>query len=57
MALWSQVLIGVWVLLSPWLLGVSGISILMWSNLAAGLALILMGVWRIFDGSAVRSEK
>jgi hypothetical protein len=57
MALWFQVIVGLWVLLSPWFLGVSGISVLMWSNLAAGLALIIMGVWRIFESPAVSSEK
>jgi hypothetical protein len=57
MALWFQVIVGLWVLLSPWLLGVSGISILMWSNLAAGLALIITGVWRIFESAAPQSSE
>ena len=41
--------IGVWVLVSPWVLGISGVRVVVWSNLAAGLALILVNLWIIFS--------
>jgi hypothetical protein len=43
-----HIVIGVWVLLSPWFLGWSGIPVIMWSNLLAGVLVIILGVWQIF---------
>ncbi|MBI4085323.1 MAG: SPW repeat protein [Candidatus Liptonbacteria bacterium] len=43
-----QLAIGIWILISPWLLGFYNISIMMWSNLIAGIILILVNVWAIF---------
>jgi len=45
---WVALLIGVWILASPWLLGFADISLMKWSNLAAGTAIILMNAWEIF---------
>ena len=50
---WIILAIGIWILLSPWLLGVSGVAIIMWSNLLVGLILILMNLWQIFDRPGV----
>jgi hypothetical protein len=35
-------------MLSPWLLGFQSISVMMWSNLLAGIALVLAGLWEIY---------
>ena len=43
-----QLAVGIWILVSPWLLGFSSISIMMWSNLIAGVVLVLINVWAIF---------
>jgi len=51
-----QLVIGIWILISPWLLGFSSISIMTWSNLIAGMILILINIWAIF-GEAVPEEK
>jgi hypothetical protein len=45
---WWELALGVWVMLSPWLLGFSGISVMMWGNLLAGLAIVLVNIWQIF---------
>ncbi|HUX35809.1 MAG TPA: SPW repeat protein [Candidatus Paceibacterota bacterium] len=45
---YTQLVLGIWILLSPWLLGFSSISIMTWSNLLAGIILILTSVWAIF---------
>ncbi|MBI4085892.1 MAG: SPW repeat protein [Candidatus Liptonbacteria bacterium] len=45
---WIQLAIGVWILVSPWILGFSSISIMMWSNLIVGMILILVNIWIIF---------
>ena len=48
---WIQFGIGAWVFLSPWLLGFSSVSIMKWSNSAAGAALILINLWIIFGSN------
>jgi hypothetical protein len=54
---WTQLIIGAWVLVSPWLLGFSSISIMKWSNMLCGLALILINVWLMYGkSSAVKDE-
>lgn len=45
---YTQLVLGIWILLSPWLLGFSSISIMTWGNLIAGIILILTSVWAIF---------
>ena len=45
---WITIALGTWVMLSPWLLGVSGVAVIMWSNLLAGLTLIIMNLWLIY---------
>lgn len=55
---YAQLVLGIWILLSPWLLGFSSISIMTWSNLIVGIILILINVWAIFgeaDGNTERS--
>lgn len=51
---WVRLGLGVWVLFSPWLLGLSQIPVIMWSNLVAGVTLILMSLWRIFGETPER---
>jgi threonine/homoserine/homoserine lactone efflux protein len=44
-----EIVVGAWILLSPWLLGFSNISVMRWSNVLFGLALLLVGVWTISE--------
>ena len=52
-----QLVLGIWILLSPWLLGFSSISIMTWSNLIAGIIIILINVWAIFGEAAELPEE
>jgi len=45
---WTQLVLGVWIALSPWILGFSSITVMKWSNSAVGLVLILINIWEIF---------
>ena len=45
---WVQLILGGWILISPWLLGFSGITIMTWSNVIVGVALVLVNLWSIF---------
>jgi hypothetical protein len=42
---WIPIVLGAWVLVSPWLLGFSDISLAKWSNVLCGLVLIIAGAW------------
>ena len=49
---WIMVAVGVWAMISPWVLGFSSISVARWNSLIIGLAVVLVNVWIIF-GDAV----
>ena len=46
---WVQFSIGFWIMVSPWLLGFSEISLAKWSNVLCSLAIILMSVWTMVE--------
>lgn len=48
MLLWLQTVMGLWVLLSPWILGFGDISLAKWSSILSGLIIFLVGVWNIY---------
>jgi hypothetical protein len=50
---WIQLVLGLWILVSPWVLDFSSISIMKWSNVIVGLCIVLMNVWVIFGGKEV----
>lgn len=41
---WVTLIIGLWVMVSPWVLGFSEIELAKWSNVIFGLALVIIGV-------------
>ncbi len=45
---WTQLALGLWIILSPWFLGFSSITVMKWSNLIAGTVIFLINVWIIF---------
>jgi hypothetical protein len=45
---WTQGVIGVWILLSPWLLGFASVSLAKWSCALCGMAFVLVNAWRLF---------
>lgn len=53
---YSQLVLGIWIFLSPWILGFSSISIMTWSNLIVGMIIILINVWAIFEEAAELPE-
>ncbi len=45
---WIVFLLGLWVLVSPWILGFSTYTLAMWSNVVAGVLIIIIALWKIF---------
>lgn len=45
---WIQIGLGVWLILSPWLLEFSSVSVMKWNNIGVGTVLVLLNVWIVF---------
>lgn len=45
---WTGFVIGIWLIVSPWILGFSGISLVKWDSVFIGLILTLVFGWEIF---------
>jgi len=43
-----QIIIGIWILISPWLLGFSSFSLARWSNVIVGAVTAILGLWGMF---------
>lgn len=44
---WAELVLGVWVIASPWIFGFAG-TLGLWSNVVAGTVLAVLAIWRIF---------
>ncbi len=42
---WIFVGLGVWVLISPWVLGFSALNLALGNNVLAGIAIIILAFW------------
>lgn len=42
------VVLGIWIVISPWVLGFASFAPALWSNIAVGAAVALLGFWQIF---------
>jgi hypothetical protein len=45
---WTELIIGIIMIASPWVLGFSDISLAKWCNVLIGLLLMLISAWMIF---------
>jgi hypothetical protein len=42
---WANALLGIWVIISPWILGFSGKAQPTWNNVIVGIAITILAVW------------
>lgn len=42
---WALIVIGVWLLLAPWLLGFSELNLAAWNSIMAGALVIVFTLW------------
>ncbi|MEK7634413.1 MAG: SPW repeat protein [Patescibacteria group bacterium] len=47
---WVILVLGLWVLISPWILGFSAFAPAMWSNVVVGVLIIICSLWNLFGG-------
>ena len=52
---WTQLIIGIWLIISPWILGFSSITLMKWGNIVVGLLLVLINIWTIFGRTPASS--
>jgi len=45
---WANVVLGVWMIISPFVLGFSGVVTAMWHNVIAGIVLVVLSWSRVF---------
>lgn len=45
---WTMLAIGLMMIISPWVLGFSDISLAKWCNILLGLVLAIASAWKIF---------
>jgi hypothetical protein len=49
---WTEIIVGIIMIISPWVLGFSDISLAKWCNVLIGLLLVLMGARGMFGEQA-----
>jgi hypothetical protein len=49
---WTELVIGIILITSPWILGFSDISLAKWCNIVLGLVLVIINAWMIFGNAA-----
>jgi hypothetical protein len=49
---WTEFVIGIILIISPWVFGFSDISVAKWCNVLLGLLLALIAAWEVFGHSA-----
>lgn len=42
---WLNVLFGAWLVVSPWILGFTGVAAAMWTAIIVGLAVLILAIW------------
>ena len=54
---WTELVIGIIIIISPWVFGFSDISVAKWCNVLLGLVLVLVNAWTIFGEAAADSPR
>lgn len=45
---WGILILGLWVLISPWALDFSALTVALWSNVISGVLIIIFALWELF---------
>jgi len=49
---WITLILGIWVFISPWLLGFSDNAAGLWSNILSGLILVIVAIYGLSNSEA-----
>ena len=53
---WVTLGLGLWVLISPWILGFAAYTPAMWSNVVVGVLIITCSLWILFGGKSSSAQ-
>jgi hypothetical protein len=45
---WTELIVGIIMIISPWVFGFSDISVAKWCDVLLGLAIVLVNIWALF---------
>ena len=45
---WAKLILGLWVFVSPWVLGFAGYPLALWSNILSGAGIVVLVLWTLF---------
>lgn len=51
---WIKFVLGIWVFVSPWVLGFAGYPLALWSNLLSGAGIVTVTLWTLFGKEVVK---
>lgn len=49
---WIQLVLSVWIILSPWVLGFASINLALWSNIIIGVSMALISLRILFGNQS-----
>ncbi len=44
-----ELVIGLWLIASPWVLGLSSATLLLWTNTIGGIFVVIVSAWELFQ--------
>jgi len=44
-----EIIIGVWVFISPWILGYASVTPALWGSVISGAIIAILGLWGVFE--------
>ena len=54
---WVKLLLGLWIFVSPWVLGFAGYPLALWNNILSGAFIVVLMLWTIFGQKQINIKK
>ena len=53
----TQLVLGIWILVSPWILGYASLAIALWGSIIVGAFVALLALWALFGTENKKPDK
>lgn len=53
---WFQLILGVWLIIAPWLLGFAAIGTAAWTAWIVGIFVVVIAVWKVLEVRCLRTQ-
>lgn len=54
---WAKLAFGLWIFVSPWVLGFAGFPLALWSNIISGTGIVVLTLWNLFGNKSTSKRK